>query len=121
MTSGLVWGPKTTSTYTWHEAVWDATVGDTQDAYDATSNDYDSEICASSCDSQGTAYCHDLYEGGYKDWRLPSYTELLGVAGAAKAGTHLRGWNLNTLYLRSRFRYIDFKQLKLKTCSEGET
>ncbi|MBF0316440.1 MAG: DUF1566 domain-containing protein [Oligoflexia bacterium] len=102
-TTGLVWSKSSLGLLDWHTAVWSSTATHSapQDAYDATSNDYDSGICTGNCDAQGTAYCHDLYEGGYKDWRLPSFTELLGVSGAAKAGTHLRGSNLNGLHWTS--------------------
>lgn len=78
MTSGLVWSSVSSSSMSWHDAIWDASVpGATQpDADDfGRTNDY-SNNCSDYCDTTSTAYCKSLTESGYTDWRLPSSGEL---------------------------------------------
>ena len=83
----LVWSRMSSSSMTWFDAVWDSTVSGNPapDAYDGSlTEDYDGTVATavSYPDQAGSSnYCHDLVEGGYSDWRMPTSSELMGGIG----------------------------------------
>ncbi len=104
--TGLIWSKPSTSTgITWHSAFWDAAVvGASQpDVNDnGWSNEYSStssSICAAGpCDNASGAYCHDLVESGYSDWRMPTLTQLQtarsnGLHNRVSFGTSQQYWS----------------------------
>lgn len=76
------------STMTWYDAIWDSTVSGNPapDTYDGSlTEDYDgaASSAVSYPDQVGSSnYCHDLVEGGYSDWRMPTNAELAGGIGS---------------------------------------
>lgn len=89
LSTGLVWSLQSPEALSWHEAVWDQTspvgnsVAELSDA--GESNDYDNSPGAHP-DASLLNYCHDVTEGGFSDWRLPSVFEL-GLAFGMGAGS----------------------------------
>lgn len=113
LATGLVWSAVSPGTMKWNAATWDAagagaSVPDAGD-YGRT-NDYGSDCNVgwdgNYCDRpgfttpMGAAFCKDLVEGGYTDWRLPTTGEL---AILAPNRTRLQGvsgkylWSSNKL------------------------
>jgi hypothetical protein len=98
----------------WHDAVWDSEVpgSPAPDAHDGGRlNDYPNGYRpAQGPDGSPSAYCHDLVQAGFSDWRLPSEAELLAVAGAARSGAYFpyalgvawtsTSWDVNAAVLR---------------------
>ncbi|NVJ00069.1 DUF1566 domain-containing protein [Myxococcus sp. AM009] len=76
----------------WHDAVWDSSVPGSAvpDAHDyGRVNDYSGGYPISAGpDASAAAYCHELTQGGFSDWRLPSDKELARVTSASMAGTY---------------------------------
>ena len=94
--TALVWSTPSSSKMPWGDAIWDNKVSGSA-AVEASdngwSNEYSpwhAEICqtkdSSACDDRSAAYCHDLNEGGYDDWRFPTEAQLTGAASAGIAG-----------------------------------
>jgi hypothetical protein len=76
--SGLVFSRISDNAMTWGEAVWDSAYAGSPapDAFDGTRTfDYDTSASYTGTDNSTVAYCHDLIQGGYQDWRLPTYYE----------------------------------------------
>lgn len=93
---GIVFSAQSTTTMTWYQAIWDSALSGASgmDADDGgRSNDYsenDSEDCSGAyavCDNNlpsvsgfyspnSAAYCKNLVEGGYTDWRVPTKQEM---------------------------------------------
>ncbi len=77
-----VWSLVSPTVMTWHEAIWDSAspAGNVvADAYDVSlTNDYGNPP-GGWPDASYTNYCHDLVEGGYSDWRVPTANELSDV------------------------------------------
>lgn len=89
--SGLVWSYGSFASMGWGHAVWSSTyTGNApSDIYDfGLANDYTNGAVPGNPDTDLTNYCHDLVEGGYRDWRMPSYSEMLQVGGSTKAGSY---------------------------------
>ena len=85
--TGLVWGAPTTTARTWYQAIWDSALGgnvapDGDDG--AEVNDYDNAAGANP-DSSTVNYCHDLVEGGFTNWRVPTSSELMDLLLNASA------------------------------------
>ena len=89
----LVWGTISSATYTWHQAIWDSALAgnNAPDIYDGGKvNDYDPAWSnAGGLDSSLIDYCHDLVEGGYSDWRLPRYDDVVNGGAGGAAGNSL--------------------------------
>jgi hypothetical protein len=83
--TGLTWSALSSSSMSWHDAVWDTSLGgnaSTQDAGDySRTNDYPAmtKSCVGNCDNSTVNHCHDLNEGGQTDWRTPSLADLTSV------------------------------------------
>ncbi|MBU6153794.1 MAG: DUF1566 domain-containing protein, partial [Bdellovibrionales bacterium] len=76
LTSGLVWSARSASTMNWHNAVWDSTVtGSAPEALEVSRGIVRDVTGSGSVDAAFGAYCHDLVESGYSDWRMPTTTE----------------------------------------------
>jgi hypothetical protein len=76
--TGLVFSRISDNTMTWGEAVWDSAYAGSaaQDANDGSSTfDYDTSAAYTGTDNSTQSYCHALNQGGYQDWRLPTYYE----------------------------------------------
>jgi hypothetical protein len=62
------------------DALWDAATGVLADSYDyGRSNDGSEWPSTPSVDERVGAYCHNLSEAGYLDWRLPAVEELTAM------------------------------------------
>ncbi|WP_240356376.1 CARDB domain-containing protein [Myxococcus eversor] len=86
--SGLVWSKASVASKSWNAAVWGSELaGNAQpDAADgARLNDYTEGMVPDRPDISTENYCHDLVEGGFSDWRLPTDTELGAVSGSTLA------------------------------------
>jgi hypothetical protein len=86
-----IWSNRAATDMNWYSAVWDSDLSGNAaaDVYDppGSFDDYSNGSPASYTDASTTNYCHDLVEGGYRDWRLPTKAELEDIAGAG-AATH---------------------------------
>lgn len=80
--TGLVVSTPSESPMSWDQAIWDATspTGNApQDEHDGTrTHDYEGDP-PTLRDASLINYCHDLVEGGFSDWRMPTLDELLAV------------------------------------------
>ncbi len=76
----------------WHDAIWDSSVPGSAppDAHDyGRLNEYPGGYPVSQGpDTSAAAYCHELSQGGFNDWRLPSKEELARVTSASRAGAY---------------------------------
>ena len=95
VSTGKIWSLPSLTSISWNDTIWDsalaANAGVQTDSYDSSrTNDYDPQTALTgSTDNSGTNYCHELTEGGYFDWRVPTCAELLTVyALGSGAGTH---------------------------------
>jgi hypothetical protein len=90
--TGLVFSAPALDALTWHMGIWDASSpeGNVEpDEHDGlATNDYDPNSqygTGSGLDSNLMNYCHELEEGGFLDWRMPTREEL---SFAQAAGAH---------------------------------
>lgn len=81
--NNLVWSKITTGTLTWNQVAWDSALAG-NDAPDgdegARTNDRDPSSAGAAIDTSLVDYCHDLEEGGFTDWRMPTSFECLDAA-----------------------------------------
>ncbi|MCM2278644.1 MAG: DUF1566 domain-containing protein [Oligoflexia bacterium] len=77
-----VWSRPAGALMTWHQAVWDSALAGNSppDAGDGARTDDYASPHGGVPDSSTVNYCHELSEGGYTDWRLPSADELQAIA-----------------------------------------
>lgn len=94
-TTDIVWSARSDAQYYWHHVIWDSTAPTGNDAPDGDDNgrtdEYDVDNLpsgANSFDGSFVDYCHDLDEGGYTDWRVPTSAETSEVGQAGQAGLH---------------------------------
>lgn len=77
---GLIYSAKSPSLISWHDTIWDSTFAGASPANEfdgGRTNDYDPADGSSYIpDATSLAYCHDLVESGYSDWRVPTFAEL---------------------------------------------
>lgn len=102
--TGLVWSRPTDSTYEWHDVIWDSTLAGAfpPDKYDKGAiNDYTNGTQPGNPDAAQSSYCHELQEGGFKDWRTPTKAELQAVGGASLAATYFQ--NIGGKYFHSSY------------------
>ncbi len=80
ITSGKAWSRPAPVTMTWYDAVWGSTAAPFNVQPDGDdggrTNDYDGGSAGTYPDNSTVNYCHELVEGGYTDWRLPTTNEL---------------------------------------------
>jgi hypothetical protein len=92
--NGLVWSDTSSAANTWHQAVWDSLLpgSPAQDIGDSGRlDDYDPLALydpGTNLDNSISAYCKNLTEGGYTDWRLPTMSEWNQVVIGNVARTH---------------------------------
>lgn len=97
MTNGLVWSATSAAIQTWHQAAWDTTYtpGNVAEAWEIAlglARDVVASPHTTANDGNITAYCHDLVESGYSDWRLPTVNEAY-AAWVASADLALKNSN----------------------------
>jgi hypothetical protein len=103
-TTDLVWSSANTASRYINSVIWDASTGGAgvQEVSDyGRTNDFD-ESAVSICsinDTNASSYCHTLNEGGYSDWRTPTFTELQALYSKTPA-SYLRSIT-NNLYVSS--------------------
>lgn len=88
---GRVWSKASVTPRSWHAAVWGSELpGNAQpDLHDgARLNDYTGGTVPQNPDASTENLCHDLVEGGFSDWRLPTDSELRAVWGASLAAAY---------------------------------
>jgi hypothetical protein len=87
LNGGLVWSSRASSTYTWNQAVWgqgsNATyLAKTNNVNLGLTTDVDPSqpgyFTADTSGNAGFAYCQQLVENGFSDWRLPTVWEMSG-------------------------------------------
>lgn len=109
--AGKVWSLPSATKMTWYDAIWEYVAGtfnvaDPTDGDDGiNTNDYadrNPTPHTTYVDNSTWNYCHQLNEGGYTDWRMPTATELdqLYASGAGSA-VHMQVpdesfWSSNT-------------------------
>lgn len=85
LNGGLVWSARASSTYTWNQAVWgqgsNATyLAKANNVSLGLSTDVDPSqpawFTADTSGNAGFAYCQQLVENGFSDWRLPTVWEV---------------------------------------------
>lgn len=98
MTNGLVWSAVSAGTYTWHQAAWDsnytANLAEAWETALGLTHDLTGYPHANTQDGNISAYCHDLTESGYSDWRLPTVGEIY-AANIASGDQALQNANTN--------------------------
>jgi hypothetical protein len=75
----------------WRDAIWDSAVAGSPapDEHDyGRLNDYPGGYPTVGPDTSAVSLCHDLTQGNFSDWRLPTEDELRKVASSDKAGTY---------------------------------
>ncbi|MBN8468588.1 DUF1566 domain-containing protein [Corallococcus exiguus] len=90
-TGGRVWSKAFVAPRSWHAAVWGSELpGNAQpDIQDSGRlNDYAGGVVPANPDASTENLCHDLVEGGFSDWRLPTDSELRAVSGASLAAAY---------------------------------
>lgn len=104
LTSGLVWSKKSTSTMTWHQAIWDSNYTDNDpeewETNESRTHDIDAYPHADTQDGNLAGYCHDLVESGFSDWRMPTLSEIQALSTNG-GGTGLQETNF-TYWTSSR-------------------
>lgn len=83
ITSGLVWSSLSASTLSWHQAVWAQATSGSSPAEPwevARGLTFDYSGTVTNHDTNAVAYCHDLVESGYSDWRMATYSEAQSAA-----------------------------------------
>ncbi len=110
----LVWSLKAPTALTWYQAIWGSTTAPFNVQPDGDDggrlNDYDSSLFGTAPDNSVTNYCHDLVEGGFTDWRMPTYAEILDVhAAGVGAKTHFS--NVTSVYIHSSTSVVGTSQI----------
>jgi hypothetical protein len=90
LNGGLVWSARASSTYTWNQAVWgqgsNATyLAKTNNVNLGLTTDVDPGqpgfFTADTSGNAGLAYCQQLVENGFSDWRMPTMSEVTSSRG----------------------------------------
>ncbi len=109
--SGNVWSANAPTGLSWDNAFWDADApgANPPEASDfGRTNEYlgtsktECNYGSSWCDNSGAGYCHDLIEGGFTDWRLPTVAELQGAYSAGIGSQHS---GIDTYFWTRKLRY----------------
>lgn len=98
LSSGLVYSATSASGMTWHQAVWDSTTsGSSSPEPWQVARGITMDAAITGYDSNAGAYCQDLTESGYSDWRVPTSGEVT-QALINGAGTALQGVSASSMY-----------------------